>query len=68
MLHQWLHRINNIGVLLVGRQVQNHICLRDEVFISADGEAVLTGTKERGTLLCNRCLTERVGNVQPAIA
>ena len=67
MLHQWLHHINNIGVLLVGRKVQNHVRLRDEVFISADGEAVLTGTKERGTLLCNRCLTERVGNVQTAI-
>ena len=67
MFHKWLNCVNNVGVLLIRSEVQNHIRLRDEVFVGTNREPVFSCAKVRGALLCNRCFTKCVGNIQAAV-
>mmetsp|Transcript_19762 Transcript_19762/g.59135 ORF Transcript_19762/g.59135 Transcript_19762/m.59135 type:complete len:484 (+) Transcript_19762:258-1709(+) len=67
-----LHQRHNLGhdsaVLLVRRQVQHQICVRDELLISPDRKAIGCGVNEAGALAVDGLLPQRVTHVAARIS
>ena len=68
MLHERLYCVDHIGVLLVRSQVQDHVCLRNKVFVGTNREAIFRCTQVRWTLFGDGRLAERVGYIQATVA
>ena len=66
--HQRHYRRYNSGVLLIGRQVQDHICRGDQLFVGTDSKAVFSGVLPRLALLFDGFRAQGVRDVQAAIA
>ena len=54
-------------MLFVRRQVNHQVGLRDQLFISADFEAVFSRFTPGGALLSDRFFTQRIGDIQAGV-
>ena len=67
VFHQRLYGTHNVRVLLVRRQVNHQIRLRDQLFVGAHFEAVFGRFTPGSTLFGNRFFTQGVGDIQPGV-
>mmetsp|Transcript_20104 Transcript_20104/g.51170 ORF Transcript_20104/g.51170 Transcript_20104/m.51170 type:complete len:564 (-) Transcript_20104:13-1704(-) len=67
LLHHRHHRVDHCTVLLVWRQVEHNVSLRDEILVRADGEAVGSGVDEARALRVNRTLAQRVAHIAAGV-
>ena len=67
VFHQWLYGAHYIRVLLVRRQVNHQIRLRDQFFVSTHFKTVFGRFTPGCALFGNRFFTQSVGNIQTRI-
>src|SRR5690606_4254495 len=67
LFHQRHNLFDDGGVLLVRSQVQNQISARNQFFVGANGEAVVSSVFPGLAFFSNRFLTQGVADVQAAV-
>ena len=67
VFHQRLYGTHHVRVLLVRRQVNNEISLRDQLFVGPDFEAVLGRFTPGSTFFSNRFVTQGISDIQTGV-
>ena len=67
VFHQRLNRTHYVGVLLIRRQVNHQIRLRDQLFVSADFKTVFGRFTPGSAFLSDRLFTQGIRDVQTRI-
>ena len=68
IFHQRLNGTHNVRVLLVRRQVNHQVSLRDQLFVGTHFEAVFGRFTPRCALLGDRFFTQRIGDIETGVA